>query len=230
MKSTFQRSKINLTIAALAAGLGLHLASNAQSVVNDSGTLTINGQISASTCVLGISESGGTNTVAGNKTIALPTVTPTALGNENGVALASSKRTVVFGILASAAASSSACTLGGGNGFWDLGVQLASTQVSSVPATPNSILINSGAGAATGVGVLIKTTAGAAPTEGTGYIDLLTKTYNNTYTLLSSASASQPNVAAANKIALTAQYIKLGTANATAGSFNVSLPLTLWYR
>jgi CrcB protein len=42
MKSTFQRSKINLTIAALAAGLGLHLASNAHPVVNDSGTLTIN--------------------------------------------------------------------------------------------------------------------------------------------------------------------------------------------
>ncbi len=59
MRNTFNRNKAKLTIAAMAAGMGLHLASHAQAA-NDSGTLIINGQISASTCVLGMGDGAST--------------------------------------------------------------------------------------------------------------------------------------------------------------------------
>jgi type 1 fimbria pilin len=59
MLSTFNRNKSKLAIATLAAGLGLHLASNAQAA-NDAGTLIINGQISSSTCVLGLGDGAST--------------------------------------------------------------------------------------------------------------------------------------------------------------------------
>ena len=55
MRNTFNRNKAKLTVAAMAAGLGLHLATHAQAA-NDSGTLIINGQISASTCVLSMGD------------------------------------------------------------------------------------------------------------------------------------------------------------------------------
>ena len=62
MRNTFNRNKAKLTVAAMAAGLGLHLASHAQAA-NDAGTLIINGQISASTCVLSFGDGSTGSTV-----------------------------------------------------------------------------------------------------------------------------------------------------------------------
>jgi type 1 fimbria pilin len=78
------------------------------------------------------------------------------------------------------------------------------------------------------VGVLIKTSTGAAVTAGNTNLNLLLGGYNGN-TLLS-GSTSFPAVLPANKIALTAQFVKVGTAAATAGSYTATVPLTVWYR
>ena len=226
MLSTFNRNKSKLAIATLAAGLGLHLASNAQAA-NDSGTLIINGQISASTCVLGLGD--GASTSAGSKTLNLGTWTTTQAGTTDGGNI-SPPQTVVFSVQN---ASGAVCQLGANNTFWDIGINLNSSQVSSIAggtnAGVNHVLLSGGtSGVATGVGVMIKTSTGTNPTEGTTNLDLLRGGYNGN-TLLS-GSTSFPNVLPANKIALTARFVKLGTAAAGAGVFTATVPLTVWYR
>ena len=226
MLSTFNRNKTKLAIATLAAGLGLHLASNAQAA-NDAGTLIINGQISASTCVLGLGD--GASTSAGSKTLNLGTWTTTQAGTTDGGNI-SPPQTVVFGVQN---ANGTACTLGAGNQFWDIGINLNSSQVSSIAAATNTgtnhVLLSGGtSGVATGVGVMIKTSTGPTVTEGTTNLDLLRGGYNGN-TLLS-GSTSFPGVLPANKIALTARFVKLGTVAAGAGAFTATVPLTVWYK
>jgi len=224
MLSTFNRNKAKLTVAAMAAGLGLHLASHAQAA-NDSGTLIINGQISASTCVLSLGD--GASTASGSKTLSLGTFTTTAAGTTDGN-LFGTPQTAVFSIL-STSGSGAVCTLGAGNTLWDIGINLVSSQVSSVAGGTNSVLLSGGtSGVATGVGVLIKTSTGAAVTAGTTNLDLLRGGFNGN-TLLS-GSTSFPAVLPANKIALTAQFVKLGTVAAGAGAYSATVPLTVWYR
>jgi type 1 fimbria pilin len=224
MLSTFNRNKAKLTVAAMAAGLGLHLASFAQAA-NDSGTLIINGQISASTCVLSLGD--GASTASGSKTLSLGTFTTTAAGTTDGN-LFGTPQTAVFSIL-STSGSGAVCTLGAGNTLWDIGINLVSSQVSSVAGGTNSVLLSGGtSGVATGVGVLIKTSTGAAVTAGTTNLDLLRGGFNGN-TLLS-GSTSFPAVLPANKIALTAQFVKLGTVAAGAGAYSATVPLTVWYR
>ena len=224
MRNTFNRNKAKLTIAAMAAGMGLHLASHAQAA-NDSGTLIINGQISASTCVLSMGD--GASTANGSKTLNLGTFTTTAAGTTDGVAFGPAQ-SVVFGIQ-NTNGSGAVCTLGAGNTFWDIGINLSSSQVSSITGGTNSVLLSGGtSGVAGGVGVLIKTSTGAAVTAGTTNLNLLLGGYNGN-TLLS-GSTSFPAVLPANKIALTAQFVKLGSTAATAGSYTATVPLTVWYR
>jgi type 1 fimbria pilin len=51
----------------------------------------------------------------------------------------------------------------------------------------------------------------------------------NGNTLLS-GSTSFPQLAASDKLALTAQFVKLGSASAGAGAFTATVPLTVWYK
>ena len=228
MRNTFNRNKAKLTVAAMAAGLGLHLATHAQAA-NDSGTLIINGQISASTCVLSMGD--GVSTANGSKTMNLGNFTTTNAGTTDGATF-SAAQSVVFGIQ-NTNGTGAVCTLGAGNTFWDIGINLQSSQVSSITtganAGTNNVLLSGGtSGVAGGVGVLIKTSTGAAVTAGTTNLNLLLGGYNGN-TLLS-GSTSFPAVLPANKIALTAQFVKVGTAAATAGSYTATVPLTVWYR
>ena len=228
MRNTFNRNKAKLTVAAMAAGLGLHLASHAQAA-NDSGTLIINGQISASTCVLSMGD--GVSTANGSKTMNLGTFTTTTAGTADGVAFGPAQ-SVVFGIQ-NTNGSGAVCTLGAGNTFWDIGINLQSSQVSSITsgsnAGTNNVLLSGGtSGVAGGVGVLIRTSTGPAVTTGTTNLNLLRGGFNGN-TLLS-GSTSFPAVLPANKIALTAQFVKLGTGAATAGAYTATVPLTVWYR
>ena len=224
MRNLFNRNKTKLTIAAMAAGLGLHIGTHAQ-VVNDSGTLIINGQISASTCVLSLGD--GASTANGSKTLSLGTFTTSAAGTTDGATFGAAQ-SVVFGVQ-STSSPGSVCTLGAGNSFWDIGINLPTSQVSSITGGTNSVLLSGGtSGVATGVGVLIKTATGPAVTTGTNNLNLTLGGYNGN-TLLS-GSTSFPAVLPADKIALTAQFVKLGTAAAGAGSFTATVPLTVWYR
>ena len=228
MRNTFNRNKAKLTVAAMAAGLGLHLATHAQAA-NDSGTLIINGQISASTCVLSMGD--GASTANGSKTMNLGNFTTTNAGTADGVAFGPAQ-SVVFGIQ-NTNGSGAVCTLGAGNTFWDIGINLQSSQVSSITtganAGTNNVLLSGGtSGVAGGVGVLIRTSTGPAVTTGTTNLNLLRGGFNGN-TLLS-GSESFPAVLPANKIALTAQFVKLGTGAATAGAYTATVPLTVWYR
>lgn len=230
MRHAFNRNKTKLTIAAMAVGLGVHLASFAQAAP-DSGTLIINGQISNSTCVLSFGD--GASTASGGKTLSLGTFTTAAAGTTDGATFGS-PQSVVFGVQ-STTVPGSVCTLGSGNTFWDIGISsaLLAGQVSSITsganAGTNHVLLSSGtSGVATGVGVMIKTSTGANVTTGTSNLNLLLGGYNGN-TLLS-GSTSFPAVLPANRIALTAQFVKLGTTAAGAGSFTQTLPLTVWYR
>ena len=228
MRNTFNRNKAKLTVAAMAAGLSLHLATHAQAA-NDSGTLIINGQISASTCVLSMGD--GVSTANGSKTMNLGNFTTTNAGTTDGVTF-SPAQSVVFGIQ-NTNGSGAVCTLGAGNTFWDIGINLQSSQVSSITtganAGTNNVLLSGGtSGVAGGVGVLIRTSTGPAVTTGTTNLNLLRGGFNGN-TLLS-GSESFPAVLPANKIALTAQFVKLGTGAATAGAYTATVPLTVWYR
>ena len=224
MLSTFNRNKTKLAIATLAAGLGLHLASNAQAA-NDSGTLIINGQISASTCVLSLGDGG--STASGTKTLNMGNKTTTDAGTTDGVTFGTAQ-TAVFSIL-STAGNNAQCVLGGTNTLWDIGINLSSSQVSSISGGVNSVLLSGGtSGVATGVGVLIKTSKGAAVTAGATNLNLLLGGFNGN-TLLS-GSTSFPGVLPSEKIALTAQFVKLGGATAGVGAFTATVPLTVWYK
>ena len=228
MRNTFNRNKAKLTVAAMAAGLGLHLATHAQAA-NDSGTLIINGQISASTCVLSMGD--GVSTANGSKTMNLGNFTTTNAGTTDGATF-SAAQSVVFGIQ-NTNGSGAVCTLGAGNTFWDIGINLQSSQVSSITtganAGTNNVLLSGGtSGVAGGVGVLIRTSTGPAVTTGTTNLNLLRGGFNGN-TLLS-GSESFHAVLPANKIALTAQFVKLGTGAATAGAYTATVPLTVWYR
>ena len=228
MRNTFNRNKAKLTVAAMAAGLGLHLATHAQAA-NDSGTLIINGQISASTCVLSMGD--GVSTANGSKTMNLGNFTTTNAGTTDGATF-SAAQSVVFGIQ-NTNGTGAVCTLGAGNTFWDIGINLQSSQVSSITtganAGTNNVLLSGGtSGVAGGVGVLIRTSTGPAVTTGTTNLNLLLGGFNGN-TLLS-GSTSFPAVLPANKIALTAQFVKVGTAAATAGAYTATVPLTVWYR
>ena len=216
MRNTFNRNKAKLTVAAMAAGLGLHFATHAQAA-NDSGTLIINGQISASTCVLSMGD--GVSTANGSKTMNLGNFTTTNAGTTDGATF-SAAQSVVFGIQ-NTNGTGAVCTLGAGNTFWDIGINLQSSQVSSITtganAGTNNVLLSGGtSGVAGGVGVLIRTSTGPAVTTGTTNLNLLRGGFNGN-TLLS-GSESFPAVLPANKIALTAQFVKLGTGAATAGA------------
>ena len=228
MRNTFNRNKAKLTVAAIATGMGLHLATHAQAA-NDSGTLIINGQISASTCVLSMGD--GVSTANGSKTMNLGNFTTTNAGTTDGATF-SAAQSVVFGIQ-NTNGSGAVCTLGAGNTFWDIGINLQSSQVSSITtganAGTNNVLLSGGtSGVAGGVGVLIRTSTGPAVTTGTTNLNLLRGGFNGN-TLLS-GSESFPAVLPANKIALTAQFVKLGTGAATAGAYTATVPLTVWYR
>ena len=229
MRNTFNRNKAKLTVAAMAAGLSLHLATHAQAA-NDSGTLIINGQISASTCVLSMGD--GASTANGSKTLNLGTFTTTVANAAGDGGLISPAQSVVFGIQ-NTNGNGTVCTLGAGNTFWDIGINLQSSQVSSITtganAGVNNVLLSGGtSGVAGGVGVLIRTSTGPAVTTGTTHLNLLRGGFNGN-TLLS-GSESFPAVLPANKIALTAQFVKLGTGAATAGAYTATVPLTVWYR
>jgi type 1 fimbria pilin len=213
----------------MAAGLGLHLASHAQAA-NDSGTLIINGQISNTTCVLSLGDPGSTN--GGSKTLNLGNATSTVANTAGEGVTFGTAQTVVFSIQ-NPSNSSQTCSFGSNNTAWDIGINLTSSQVSSVAAGTNAgvnnALLSSGtSGLATGVGVLIKTSFGQNASVGATTLNLLRGGFNGN-TLLS-GSTSFPQLAASDKLALTAHFVKLGSASAGAGAFTATVPLTVWYK
>jgi hypothetical protein len=221
MPTTFQRNKTNLIIATLATGLGVHLASLAQAPA-DQGSLIINGQISASTCLLDMGDAGSTG--GGSKTMNLGTFTTTAAPAGVAGTTFGTAQTVLFSVK-SADGSGANCTLGG-SGKWDIGINIPSAEISS-----NGLLLSGGTAAniAQNIGVLLKTSFGNTVTAGA--TNLVLTAGSPTYgVLLSSSSASAPQAAATDKIALTAQFARTTASAPTTGVFTSTIPLNVFYK
>ena len=204
--------------------LAFHAQSNAQAA-KDQGTLNINGQISASTCTLDMGDTGSTG--AGSKTLNLgSTAAPAASGTAG--ATFGNAQTVIFKVTN---ADGTSCTLGGGNTKWDIGINVPSTQYTTVSG--QTLLLSGGTttSVAQNVGVLIKTSVGtelAPVTVGGTALDLSKGAVG--YGTLLSGNTSAPAVDAKGNIALTAQFAKTSATAATAGAFSASIPLTVWYK
>ena len=224
MKSIFQHTKINLCIATMAASLGVHYA-QAQS----DGTLNINGQISNTTCVLNLGDTGATS--AGNRTINLGTYTTTvaAAATANGGTFGNAQ-TVLFSL--QNATGTSCTSLTTANQKWDIGINLTSPQIITT-STGTTLLASSGTtGIAEHIGVLLKSTASSTATVGNTNLKLdSTAAAAGGYgLLLSSSSASLPTLGIADRIALTAQFARSNASTPTAGVFSVTIPLNVYYK
>ncbi len=225
MTAIFKRTQTNLLIASMAAGLGMHLAAQAQAV-NDQGTLIITGQISNTTCVLSMGDLGSTN--AGVKSINLGTYT-TAVANAattNGGTFGNAISTT-FSVKN---ADGSACSANGAS-KWDIGINLASSQVTTT-STGTTLLVSGGtSGIAGNVGVLLKTSFGSGVTAGTTNLNLLS-TAGGAYGVLLSGgtTASAPQVNFADNLAVTAQFARTNSTAPTSGVYTATIPLNVWYK
>ena len=206
--------------------LTFHAQSNAQAA-KDQGTLNINGQISASTCTLDMGDTGSTG--AGSKTLNLGTYAAT-IANATGLVAGSTfgnAQTVIFKVTNPTDGTS--CSLGTGNTKWDIGINLLSSQYTTVGS--QTLLLSAGTtnSVAQNVGVLIKTSFGQSVTAGATALDLSKGALG--YGTLLSGNTSAPAVLPTESIALTAQFARTsGTVAPSAGAFSAYIPLTVWYK
>lgn len=197
---------------------------NSQAQAADSGTLVINGQISATTCVLNMGDAGSTGT--GSKTLNLGTYTTTvanaatATGGTFGT-----PQTVLFSVKN---ADGTSCTFGAGNTKWDIGVNLPASQYTLVAGKTLVLSSGSASNIAANVGVQISTSTGAAVTTGATAVNFSTGIAP--YGTLLSGSTSSPAANPTDLIALTAQMARTNASTVTAGAFSTTIPLNVWYK
>lgn len=196
---------------------------NSQAQAADSGTLVINGQISATTCVLNMGDAGSTGT--GSKTLNLGTYTTTqanaatATGGTFGT-----PQTVLFSVKN---ADGTACTFNS-NTKWDIGVNLPASQYTLVAGKTLVLSSGSASNIAANVGVQISTSTGAAVTAGATAVNFSTGIAP--YGTLLSGSTSSPAANPTDLIALTAQMARTNASTVTAGAFSTTIPLNVWYK
>jgi hypothetical protein len=225
MLSTFNRNKSKLLLATLATGLGVHLHSLAQAA-NDSGSLTINGQISNTTCVLDLGDGG--STAAGSRTLNLGTYTVSTAAAATGAGTTfGTPATAIFSLKN---ANGTECTFTNAT-RWDIGVNLAANQIFSTGS--NVLLLSTGASAnaSQNLGVLLRSSVGANPTVGATNLNLA-QSVAPFGTLLSGSTTTTLGVSGSgNRIALTAQFARTSATSApTAGAFSATIPLNVWYQ
>jgi type 1 fimbria pilin len=222
MNRSLTKTKVFAAISIAGSLLAMHTPSNAQAA-KDQGTLNINGQISATTCTLDMGDTGATT--AGSKTLNLGTYNLTVANAAAAGATFGNAQTVIFKVTN---ADGSSCTFGGTDSKWDIGINLTSTQYTTVNG--KTLLLSGGttASVAQNVGVLIKTATGSAVTAGTADLDLSKGAIG--YGTLLSGNTSAPAGASSDKIALTAQFAKTSATAATAGAFTATIPLNVWYK
>ena len=207
---------------ALLALTVLQITAQAQAL--DSGTLVINGQISSTTCVLNMGDAGSTG--SGSKTLNLGTFT-TTLANQQTTQGGSigNPQTALFSVKNP---DGSNCTFSGAS-KWDIGVNIPSSQFTTVSGT--TVLLSSGSASniAANVGVRISTSTGASVTTGTTAVNFANGVAP--YGTLLSGSTSSPGANPTDTIALTAQMVRTSTSSSvTAGAFSTTIPLNVWYK
>lgn len=218
MLKTFHFKKTALVVATSAAVLGVHMNSTAQQT--DQGTLTINGQIQATTCILGMGNSQGAYTLN------LGSFTTLVASNAGAGNTFGTSQSVIMRLLATDGVSN--CALG--TSKWDIGINPQASDFVTVGGRTFLVSQGPSSNAAQNVGVLLSTTVGANPTTGTNALNLANS--NATYGVLLSNGPSSLGLASTDRIALTAQFARTGGTGAlpTAGAFSVTIPLNVWYK
>jgi len=133
MISTFTKQKL-----AVASAMALALMTAQAQTVPDQGSLLINGQITATTCVLNMTGSTGGTSNGGQKIVTLGSVSSTAAGaGAAGSVLGGSPAvTTTFTLGAvDAKGGTTPCTFGSGNSSWDISLVLTSDQLIKVGTT-----------------------------------------------------------------------------------------------
>jgi len=228
MKTIFKRTSTHLLIATLAAGMGVHLASLAQSTPADTGQVVITGSISASTCSVNVSDPGSTTTTGnGSKSL--------FLGNNASTTgtLASTFGTPVAAMftLGNATTPSSACVLQGGATAWDLSLGLTPAQITTISGSTlgtTTFLKNSINSGGTDAVVVLKGGVAASPAAATAAsaTNFLTLKGDG-LGLLSGGTAGATSTGA---LVLTAQWVRSAASAPTPGQYSQTIPLTVLYK
>jgi len=226
-------------IATLAIGLSVHMAAWAE-LAADKGRLLIHGQISAYTCLLDMSDSpSGSGTGSGSKTLNLGTYTVNQANAAGAWGYFGAIKTVYFRVK-SADGSGKQCVLNPlaeTTTYWDIGIYLRPDQyTTSTDGKVATYLLSSGSASniAANVGVELSGTTSQSLSvlaDLTGRTQHRLDQQDGPYgVLLSDVSNTSPSALVASAIALSAQFVKLGTASVTPGVFIATIPLTVWYK
>jgi len=212
----FQKSA--LTISSAAVLTLLSVATQAQAV-NDFGDLLIEGQISATSCVLSLGDPQSTG--ANKKTMNLGTYTVTAASAVNAGAVFGTAQSMVLSLKS---ADGTACALAGAAG-WDVGINISPTNFETVGIFTILKSTAASGNAATGVGVRISTAKNAL----VGITALNFASGNGSYGTLLNPGAVIPALLSADTIALTAQMARTSGVPGV-GVFTHSIPMNVWYK
>jgi major type 1 subunit fimbrin (pilin) len=200
---------------AVAASAFLALGSHHLNALSDSGTLTINGTVTATTCTVNFG-GGGVGTSSGSTTLQLPSVTPTELG-ATGTAAAPAflTNTTKFTVVTlTNTAGGTACTTGLTAGkTWDLTFTPSSAGTSAVGTV--GFLKGGGTDALVGIKTAVVNSAADTPT--------FPATFTN------AGGATTFAAAGTSGIAIQAGWVGVGKANHTVGNFTHALTVGIDY-
>ena len=219
MISTFAKQKL-----AVASAMALALMT-AQAQTADSGSLLINGQITASTCVLNMTGSTGGTSNGGQKIVTLGSVSSATAGTGTAGTTFGNAVTTTF-TLGSASSSGPAapCAFGTGNSSWDISLVLTPDQLTSVNS--KNVLKNGAASNATNAVVILKGGVGSATTT----LNLIGDAGLGGNLMSGALSAGVITAGAASSIQLSAQFARAETGAPSAGVWSQTIPLLVVYR
>jgi type 1 fimbria pilin len=205
--------KTAVAIAISAFALGVHMFSMAQSDAN----LSINGQIAAPTCLIGMQRSGGTFETAAAQTHSFGTVDASLL---TVGALLGNTVPIVFWIRDSDGNSN--CALVGNR--WDIGLGIKNTDVVQTPNGSTFLLNQStAAGAPKNIGLYVFSNITGATRA---HVNLRNITPNFGVSLANNGAG-----ATVTQGISTIFYLGRTSASAvTPGAFSVVIPLNIWYK
>jgi type 1 fimbria pilin len=199
---------------------------------NDQGTLDFSGTISKTTCVLNFGDTQ--STLSGRKTLSFGSIPATKIpsGSGQGFLSVAPKQTVILSVTN---ADGNTCD-GIGSGKWDVGVSINPSRLGAIisfavlsdgdrSATPRTFTEE--------IGIVLQSTKNG--TVGTTDIRLDNRVFTpvggaGTFTLLSNSSATTPQLLAADKLAVSAQFVTLTSGTKTPGAYSVAIPLTVFYQ
>lgn len=222
MLSIFNLIKPTLVISSCTFALALHLGLQAQT--NSDVSLSIGGQVAASTCLL-VNQINSSRVVGGVRTYGL---------NDASSIIASMSKQVDEVIVTGQnggpaitlslvdADGVSACAL---PGTWDLGLDINSGDYVTTPSG-GTYLISKGPGSPLSVGLRLQsgiTSIGRSPLD-------LSKSVPPYGVLLSNRASRSLGLSTNEAITLKPELVRTSASAITTGTFSVSLPLNIWYK